>query len=179
MSITCPCAHDLYMHLPITGIIRLISEYCHRLSFKLFQRSIQSSRFFASTNHQGYEIEGQYFGSFFDACREANLTWQEFPILRTLFRDSTMEFEQVDFACDAMFKLMPVLQLEEDWYNSLMNAFSVNERYCTWAKLMHQPCSIPRTFDKICDMITSKITEIVNGMLINSPHSVKYTYLHE
>jgi hypothetical protein len=172
MQMACPCTTLLFVHLPIDGIINLIIESCHCLSFKFFQEFIESARFFASASDQGYEIKGRRVGSFF------KLGSTDFPILRSRFHGHEMTFEQIRLF-ESLCKRIPVLELEDDWNSSLMHTFSVNERNNTWKKLMREPCSIPRTFDKFCDLMLNTIHEIIDDTLARCRPSVRYGYLHE
>jgi hypothetical protein len=95
---TCLCLSPLSVHLPISGIVACIIEYCHNLSFKFFQNFIKSTKFFTSIDHEGCEINGKRIGSYYIA------TSRRLPSLRVMFRDKHIELSELSWVHGAEYK---------------------------------------------------------------------------
>jgi hypothetical protein len=165
---TCACARHLAVHFKIHGIVNLVTQYSHDLSHNYFKETLQNVSFWVSTNHEGSIHSGKCFGSYFSS---ASLGIVEFPIHTVNLTDFKIECAKIGLQTHTTAQI----EMEEDWYCSLMTSVFPTHRTAIWTRLTQSLDISPAKFHRVCDLMLRTLMEIIDAedliSIIECPYS--------
>jgi hypothetical protein len=162
MTNDCDCAEHLFVCIPI---VQLIVNCTHCLSSKYLQEFIKPW-FVITENEDGFEMHDRSVG-----WMRGGKAWRNYRNVRAMFRfvRNGLQFQ----AFHSLRVRWPIceLPLTDDWFQSLMNLLSLDERHHSWQRFCqgHNESSYPY-FHRLCDLAVRELSRIVNAQIETSSH---------
>jgi hypothetical protein len=179
MKDVCVCENELRIHFSVQDILKLILDYAHQLSSKFFEESLYTSKYFVSTNYEGWEILGKRYGLF--VGEDDPYPWRDFssaelPIMRLSFWCHEIHL-QIEFSKTGSCYTSAGFE-SADWFSSLF-ASRLSLREAMHDALIYKPSpTLKQRFERVYDLMLREICKFVDETLKSSKEIMICQYAH-